>query len=211
MFMPNIQAMKMRISAIAALGLAIGCLALPALGADKPQGPQTPENKIYRTTDSQGHAVFSDTAPEGSPTVEVDQPQTYPAARYDDKPGATAGKKAEASSRVPYTTMRITEPRDQTSIRSNPGNVKIAFELKPGPMPGQKLELLIDGKPVQEVQSLAPIGLTNVDRGTHSVQLQAVDIDTGRVLQSSDTVTFTLHRFSILNQPKNRPKNPPKI
>ena len=158
-------------------------------------------DKIYRTTDSQGHAVFSDSAPESAQPVEVDKTQTYPAGKnaadYDRfKPD----RQKSTNDGPPYTVLRITSPENQTSIRSNPGNLQIAFDVNPGIRPGQILVLLMDGKPIQRITAQGPIQLTNIDRGTHTVQLQAVDPETSNVLQSSSPVTFTLHRHSILQK-----------
>lgn len=181
-------------------------LASASWGALAGENTPSPAGKIYQTTDSEGHPVFSDSAPENAKTITVEQTQTYAGDRNARQYGKFTPIKPRANdNRVPYDVMAITSPSDQTSVRSNPGNVTIAFQLSPGLKKGEKLELLMDGKVVKHVQSAGSVQLHNVDRGTHEVQLQAVDIASGKVLQSSDVVTFTLHRYSILNHKKKNP------
>lgn len=186
--------MNIRTTALVFLAMMLAGLAGQALAADA----------IYRSTDSEGNPVFSDSGPENAPQVDVQQPQTYKGDQYANEARQQAQSGGDQSNRKPsgppYTVMKITSPENQTSIRDNAGNVQIGIELKPDLKKGQRLVLLMDGKPVQEVSSSGPIDLTNIDRGTHTVQLQAVDPATAHVLQSSPTVTFTLHRHSILQR-----------
>ena len=185
--------MNIRTAVFAFIAIMLAGLAGSALAADT----------IYRSTDSQGNPVFSDSAPENASQVDIQQTQTYKGGQYatEAQQAQTDGDQAaHKPSGPPYAIMRITSPENQTSIRDNAGNVQIAFELKPGLKKGQRLVLLMDGKPVQEVSASGPINLSNVDRGTHTVQLQAVDPATAHVLQSSPAVTFTLHRHSILQK-----------
>ena len=170
-----------------------GLLAFPSLAEQK---------KVYQTTDSQGNPSFSDTASENAKQVDIPAPQTYPggkhAQQYDKITDKQPKPKVEGP---PYTQMAITSPADQSSIRSNPGTVDIQVEVSPGTVQGQRLDLVMDGKPIRELSGSGSITLDNVDRGTHTVHVQATDLATGEIVQSGPAVTFTLHRHSIL-QPK---------
>jgi hypothetical protein len=203
MIVPNMPVMNVRTFAITGLFFCLGGLVLPALAAKD-------DGKIYKTLDENGNPVYSDVAPENAQQVDVDKPQTYPAKSYaEDYSKFTPAKEDDAAraSNAAYSVMKITSPEADESIRNNAGNVKITFQLSPGPKPGHKLELLMDGKVVTDIASPAPILLRNVDRGTHQVKLEAIEIRTGKVVQSSDAVMFTLHRYSILNNPRNKRTN----
>lgn len=186
--------MKMRHCQFAGLLLVTaGLLAPPSFGD---------QQKVYQTTDAAGNPSFSDTASSNAKQLDIQAPQTYPAGKYAKQYDEVTKK--EPKPRVegpPYTQMEITSPADQSSIRSNPGTVDIGIEVSPGPLKGQRLDLVMDGKPVRQLNGSGSITLDNVDRGTHTVQVQATDVATGQVVQSGPVVTFTLHRHSIL-QPK---------
>lgn len=156
--------------------------------------------KIYQTKDAQGNTEFSDSASQNAKQVELQNPQTYDGSRYaKEYERATPPEPKPIHTGPPFTVMKITYPKNQTSIRSNPGTLQITFQVSPARKPGYQIELVMDGKPLESVSG-GSVALNNVDRGTHTVQIQAVDMDTGQTVQSSDPVTFTLHRHSILQK-----------
>lgn len=170
---------------------------------------ETGKSKVYKTTDERGRPVFTDQAPAGSQEVEIDEPMTFPADVFaEDYRQFTATKKKERAAKANYRTLTITSPANDETIRNNAGNMEITFNLSPGLKPGHKLQLLMDGAVRQEVRSSEPIALTNVDRGTHTLQLQVVDGESKEVLQSGSEVSFTILRHSILH-PKPKPRTPP--
>lgn len=188
------------IKTLALLIAATFVLADPAMAAD---------SKIYKTTDANGNTVYTDVAPENSEPVKVEEPQTYPAGRYAQdyeqfKPAKPANK--DAASAASYATLAITSPSQDEAVRNNPGNLTIDFQIQPNLKEGQGLQLLMDGKVVSKVTSPEPISLSNVDRGTHQVQLQVYALDSGTVLQSSKPVTFTLLRYHLPPKSTNAPK-----
>lgn len=157
--------------------------------------------KIYETTDASGNPSFSDTAPQNARQIQLPNTQTYNGTRNTKEyREAMPVTKKPVHTGPPFRVIRITYPKNQTSIRSNPGILTIRFDLSPGQEPGYRLELIMDGKPIQTIDGGDTIVLDNVDRGTHVVQIQAVEADTGKVVQSSAPITFTLHRHSILQR-----------
>lgn len=185
--------MKSLLPVIAVMGLALASLLAAPVYAAAVYASTT----IYKTTDSRGNPVFSDTATDGAQPVQIKKTQTFPASKFDTP---TAGNRPTQHAWLPYKLLRITSPKNQTSVRSNPGNIAIHFKLDPVLRPGDALMLVLDGKSLQRIRSSGPVPLTNLDRGTHTAQLQVVDPDTGNLLQSSNAVTFTLHRHSILHK-----------
>ncbi len=160
-----------------------------------------PEKKIYRSQDARGNTVFSDRGASTDAEVEVEAPMTFPAGEFardyerftagnDDAPPEPAFK--------PYALL-ISAPAADTTIRANDGTVTIAWQVNPVPEPQYRVDLLMDGEVLREVRESASLTLSNVDRGTHQLQLRVKHRETGETLQQSTTHTFTLLRHSKLH------------
>jgi len=174
---------------------------------------QAAGSRIYKTVDEDGNVVFTDVPPkegEKSQAVAVETPNTF-----DPAPGTAETRDAwnidqsadaEQTDSVGYQSAAIVSPSDDSSVRENAGNVSVVAELEPELQPGHKVRLMLDGKPEQEGRQTAFM-LLNVDRGTHSANIEVVDAS-GNVLIVSEPITFTLQRYSILNAPpKPTPAN----
>ena len=92
------------------------------------------------------------------------------------------------------------------SIRDNAGNVNVDVSLEPALRSGDKIDLLLDGQSVGGGNKTA-ITLTDMERGTHSLQALVKDAS-GKVVARSNTVTFTLQRRSVILQPPPPPAKP---
>ncbi|MEN0108564.1 MAG: DUF4124 domain-containing protein, partial [Pseudomonas sp.] len=68
------------------------------------------------------------------------------------------------------------------------------------------LQLLLDGQPYGSLTSSTEFPLSNIERGEHSLSVQAFSGD--RLIQQSPTVTVTIQRIST-NSPARPPINPP--
>jgi hypothetical protein len=156
---------------------------------------------IYKVVQPDGTILFTDSPSPGDDAEQVDvRPLNIspgpasPTDAFDD----SAAVEAEAV----YGEFRITSPGNDESIRDNAGNVNVDLTLKPSLHAGDKIDLLLDGQSVGGGNSTA-ITLTDMDRGTHTIQA-VVKNSAGQVVARSNSVTFTLQRTSI-NQPQ-RPR-----
>ncbi len=70
------------------------------------------------------------------------------------------------------------------------------MQLEPDLREGDKLNLLLDTNPVSAPQTGVTFVLSNVDRGTHTLQVQVIKAQ-GIVLMQSQPTTFTLQRITI--------------
>ncbi|MCB1693844.1 MAG: hypothetical protein KDI19_13840 [Pseudomonadales bacterium] len=196
--------MMKRLTIVAAFTLLIS----PALAAGATEEanpadePQVDTSKIYRTTDERGRPVFSDQGSEGASEVEVKKPMTFPAGKF-----ANEYRQFNRTDEAPppeatfsYSKLQVTSPANDTAIRSNNGDIEITFETVPSIGGPNRFQVTMDGKVIAEPHDATPIALENVDRGTHQVRLEVVDPKSGKVLQSSDTVSFTILRHSVLNK-----------
>lgn len=162
------------------------CLATVATSAAQP---------IYKTTSEDGTPVFSDQRAPGAEPVELDEGNVF-APPTDAVPAADAGATPESPPAERYD-VRITQPADEASVRSNNGDLTVTAAMEPSPGPGARFELLLDGVAVARGDG-GTFDLDALDRGTHRLQVRVLGAD-GGILATSDTVTFYLLRASRLN------------
>lgn len=195
-------AFRMPHSRLAALGTVLGvlllctALVLPAQSA----------TRIYRSVDADGNIVFSDVAPrpdEHAEAVELPEPNRFdsdlapePSISLEDWQNAGADDEERAP---PYQRLAVAEPANDATVRSNPGDVLVVAALQPELDPGHLLQLYVDGALHQSGQRTS-FQLTNVDRGTHTLELKIVDARGNTVIESDPSV-FHLQRYSQLLAP----------
>jgi len=108
--------------------------------------------------------------------------------RTKEKPAAATG----------YTSLTIVNPASDATIRDNSGQVSIQLEIEPALHAGDSVTILLDGREIGQGQGSA-ISLSNVDRGTHSLQV-AIKNAQGDTVISSSTTTFHMQRTSALQR-----------
>jgi len=162
---------------------------------------------VYKWTKPDGSVSYSDRPPTDNASP-ADLPPVQeitivpPASGGESAAGGGDGSAQQAAntSTETYTHLAITSPEDQAVVRDNAGNVAVSTDLEPPLQPGDKLAILLDGQQVGQAAGTS-LNLSNVDRGTHTLQVAVQDAD-GHTLIESSTVTFTLKRTSLL-QPKH--------
>lgn len=150
--------------------------------------------EVYKRVSPDGSVEFTDVPGSGKEEpVKLAPMSTFKAT--PTAPTRSPGSRPAPSSNK-YTSLKITSPANNTSIRDNAGNLSINVSVSPALRAGHKLVLLIDGSPKTEGQS-GQFKLTNIDRGSHTLQVKVVDA-ASKPLISSKTVTIHLQRFSVL-------------
>lgn len=148
---------------------------------------------IYRSVDSAGNPVFSDTPTEGAEEIHLKEIQTI---SLPPVPLSSAPRQQAAPGATAYTSVAITSPQNDAAIRDNAGNLNISVEIKPQLFPSHTLSLYLDGQEVKSSQTTT-FNLENLDRGTH--QLRAViKNQAGEILSSSPSVSFHMLRASVV-------------
>ena len=147
--------------------------------------------KIYKYTLSDGKVVYSDRPPPADQAEEVtlEPLQSFSLPPAQPLPKSTTQKQDQA---VDYEEFRVTSPSNDATIRDAGGNVRVRVSLTPGLRSGHSIEVTMDGQSIGSGNSTS-ITLTEVDRGTHTVQA-AVKDDAGKVLARSNSVVFHLKR-----------------
>lgn len=160
---------------------------------------------VYQWTDEQGNAVFSDKPHPDAKQIEVAplpsfNPGQVPVAK-DKGTGSSVG-----TSKVSYETLQLITPKNEENIWSNPGNVSVGITINPKLAAGDKIVILVDGKEKQSSDSGTNFEISDLERGTHTVQAQVRD-SAGKIVKTSNTVTIYMHKASV-NQPSRGEANP---
>ncbi len=169
---------------------------------------------VYKTVDENGNVIFSDKPSSDAERIHIKEIQTIDSGGVPESTeSAPEGESAATDEFGGYYKLQILEPKNDSSFQENSGSLNVSVEVEPAFSPdlGHKLVLNMDGKPVT-TSSTTQMSVSNVDRGTHTIFVTAVD-ESGKELIQSDSVTFTMHRYSKLQNnsaptPNNAPKPP---
>lgn len=154
--------------------------------------------EIYTYTDEDGVVHFTDSPREGAETVDPGSP-TVIDSRIPDIPARQRAEddREARDGESDYSSLEITAPGMEETLRSTPGEVGVAVNLRPGLMRDDNLQLLLDGSPVSaSVGSDGRIQLRDVPRGEHTLLARVVDAS-GDTMIESEPVVFYLHRISV--------------
>lgn len=165
---------------------------------------------IYSWTDDNGVVHFSDSpevpqaitvelsttevqSPKSSTRVEIIQANNVDNLTIDIEP------------QLPTASISLLAPLHQQTIRSNEGDIKIRAVSNRKLDKNVQAQLVLDGQVNGTSQTRLEWQLTNIDRGTHQIQIQL--LNNGKILATSESITVYLHRVSQV-RPKNSPIQP---
>jgi len=171
-------------------------------------GGAVAQNKIYKTTDSDGNVVYTDQPPPGGgkpmdlPLLSIvstrenqgsvrslggrpgsatttDQPQLPPAAQL----------------RQTYSAAEISSPQQEQTIWGTGNSITVSVDLKAPLLPGLLVQVIYDGLKLPARPSTS-VQLAEIDRGEHTVFAEIVDA-TGEVYGRTEPVTFFMRQHSV--------------
>ena len=148
--------------------------------------------QIYRYTDANGNVVLTDKPPQDAQAEQVDV-RTPNAVKVEPSTLPPAAK-PEVAKAPNYKVMNITSPDGAEAIRANTGDFQVVVRTVPALAAGHVLQALVDGSAVGE-PGVSPLSLTNIERGTH--QLQVVVLAGEKEIQRSNSVTITVQRVAL--------------
>jgi len=96
-----------------------------------------------------------------------------------------------------YQSVSFQYPANEQAFHSGNGNVTFEVQSTPPLKRGHKFEVTLDGQPVGQSSS-GSVAVSNIDRGTHNAGVHIVD-ENGVRVKSGNSITFTIHRPSVLN------------
>ena len=152
------------------------------------------QERVYKRVNPDGSVEYSDQPTQGAEVMNVPKGSTF---SLPDAPARTAAaaEAAAEETKVVYDSLEITRPTNDETIRSNEGKLTALARVVPELDANHRFRWSLDGEIVQDVNS-PELRLNNIDRGSHNLQAEIVDAD-GKVVISSETITFHLMRYSI--------------
>lgn len=159
----------------------------------------TASAEVYRQVDSQGNVTFSDTPSRGAERIQVKPVTTVTLPKMRDIESRLAPEPKPASNQADslYSKITFTAPENNQAFYSGSGDIAFQVTSTPPLLEGHQFEVTLDGQPVGQNAS-GTFTVRNVFRGTHSAQVNVVDAR-GRPVATGDSITFTVHRPTILN------------
>ena len=148
--------------------------------------------KVYKYTLSNGDVVYSDKPPPADQGEEVKLEPLQGFSLPPAPPLEQSTAKSKEAEPAGYTEFKVTSPANDQTIRDNGGNVSVSLTLVPGLKGGHSIEVLMDGQSIGSGSGTS-VTLTEVDRGTHTVQATIKD-DEGKEIARSNSVIFHLKR-----------------
>jgi hypothetical protein len=151
---------------------------------------------IYKYVTPDGRVEYSDQPREGAAKVEVTPLQTYAPPALPKKMTTEAQSQAQATTAYQVSIMT---PQDDATVRENTGRVVVSLQVVPSLEEDSNytLQLLLDGQPVGRASTRLKYTLTDVDRGTHTLQAKLLN-PLGTSVAQSEVITFYMRRMSIL-------------
>lgn len=89
-------------------------------------------------------------------------------------------------------TLTLTAPQHEETIRSTRGIIPISAQINRKLGIGEQLQLILNGKRYGAPQTQSAWVLKNIDRGAHTISIQAVR--SGKLIASTTPITVYLHR-----------------
>jgi hypothetical protein len=153
------------------------------------------QKKVYSWRDENGVLVFSDSPKEGAKEVNISkQSAAMPATDT-----SILRQLSNTPDKLVKTTVNITQPLNQSTIRNTDGTVIIIGLAIPKLKNGYQLSLSLNGKRWGNPQRSGRFILRNIDRGEHQVVMHLTNA-AAKTVASTKVVTFYVHRPSV-----NRP------
>ena len=150
--------------------------------------------EVYITVDENGNRVFSDQATPQSQKHQLKTLPTIPALPKRAPDVTQPSSKSDTENETHYQSLRITAPTTDTLIsREKQGRVTVTASANPAFNIHDQAILLLDGNAIPSRQGLS-WQLDNLDRGTHHLQVQILDTQTGAVKISSAPISVNVQR-----------------
>lgn len=178
---------------------------------------------IYVNQTSGGGTEYTDTPSEHSTKADVPEVNTITSVQ----PAATTAQPANAnemgaagaastsksgnanaeqvSTASTYKTFEIASPKNEETIQNQPV-ISVSFNIDPVMLPGDKIQLMLDGSPVGTPNATIYQEISNVNRGTHTLSAVILNKNGERIKQTT-SITIYVHRNTINTSPQGLNKH----
>ena len=172
--------------------IALLCLALLALPL---------QAEVYTYIDAEGNRVFTDRPTPGNAERIQLAPTNAMAAPAAVAPPPAAPVTPPAPA---YQLLRILVPQPDATIRDSAGNLIVTASSEPALLSGHSYRLLLDGQAVGEPGRSPVFPLENIDRGTHQLAVEIIDVQ-GRTVERTPNQPVHVLRISLAQKRMARP------
>ncbi|MEP4486135.1 MAG: DUF4124 domain-containing protein [Halioglobus sp.] len=152
--------------------------------------------QVYRTTDSEGNVIFTDSPPPGSTAaeqVDIKPTNTTPPPRVIDRSEqVTPDEPTEIA-----PTVTISNPADGDTIPMGLGNFSVSASTSPPLQPEESLVLEISGEPWGEPQKAGYWAVTNVRRGEHTLVVLRQSSESQDIIRSDEVRLLVLRPIGV--------------
>ncbi|MDX1635347.1 MAG: DUF4124 domain-containing protein [Marinobacter sp.] len=157
-------------------------------------------SEVYRHVDENGNVTFSDEPQNGAEAIKVKPVTTVTLPKLQDLPDETRDQDQQDQQQEPqasYQSIQFNAPENNEAFWSGSGDITFSVSSNPPLRQGHKYEVTLDGQIVGQSTD-GTVAVQNVFRGTHQAQVSVVDSQ-GRPVQRGQSISFTIHRPSVLN------------
>ncbi|WP_457968553.1 DUF4124 domain-containing protein [Pseudomonas sp. R4-84] len=152
--------------------------------------------QIYKYTDANGNTAYSNQPPDGVPAQAVELPPLNSVeTQAPTTPETPAPAQNNDAPRNAYDLLELTDIPTDEALRANNGTFTVGVRTQPRLHSPHLFRLLLDGQPYGQPSNVPRLQLMNIDRGEHSLAVQVIDGE--RLVQQSETVTFTVQRVHV--------------
>jgi hypothetical protein len=144
--------------------------------------------------DANGQTHFSDRPVDGARQVELSGAQGFGA------PSAARATRSASAQQTPGTPYQIdiVSPAEQETLWNIGTQLSVQIRLQPQLQPGHRYDLALDGQRLNLNTSNARLTLSDVYRGTHTLQVIVIDAAGAEVMRSASR-TFFVQQTSTQN------------
>ncbi|MFT6958001.1 MAG: hypothetical protein ACJAYC_003017 [Halieaceae bacterium] len=144
--------------------------------------------QVYRTTDENGNAIFTDNPQHGdAEQITINPTNTTPATKVRAATTVAESRLDQETPAVADYRVKVTSPEEGSTIPMGTGSFTVIASVSPSLEDGETLQLLMNGTANGEPQNQNSWNLVNVRRGEHSITVARYDAD-GNVQASSEAV-----------------------
>ncbi|MCL6704327.1 DUF4124 domain-containing protein [Pseudomonas sp. T1.Ur] len=152
--------------------------------------------QIYKYTDADGNTAYSNQPPDGVPAQAVELPPLNSVElQAPANPDTSPTQEDNNAPRKTYEQLELTDIPTEEALRANNGTFTVGVRSQPRLQGPHLFRLLLDGQPYGQPSNVPRLQLVNIDRGEHSLAVQVIDGE--RLVQQSETVTFTVQRVHL--------------
>ncbi|EGM68305.1 DUF4124 domain-containing protein [Shewanella sp. HN-41] len=158
---------------------------------------------VYRWVDKDGKVHYSDEPHPNAEVVELKEKTLNQIALPPPQLDASANN--QVIEKMAYQ-VNITSPEEEATVRDNNGDFEVTAIVTPEIKSRYLMVLKLDGQVVGQPQVSGIFKLTNIDRGEHTIVVDAMT-QNGKVFASSSPRKIFLHQAGMSQSPKKQPKS----